>query len=152
MIIGIDPGFSGAIAFLDGNALFIADLPLKKFMGRNQIDGQKFAEYLRRDIQNIKFAVIEDVHAMPKQGVVSMFRFGYNAGILFGVLEALDVKILKVKPSVWKSALNLSSDKKKSLALAKKKFPSYKNYFSRAKDDGRAEAALLALYARNTFL
>lgn len=150
MIIGIDPGFSGAIAFLLGNKLIIKDLPLKLFMGRKQINGRSFSLIIKKHLPKIKFAVIEDVHAMPNQGVVSMFRFGYNAGILLGVLEANNIDVLKVKPSVWKSALNLSSDKKKSLALAKKTFPGYMDYFKRAKNDGRAEAALLAFFAQQS--
>lgn len=156
MIIGIDPGFTGAIAFLDkGNHVFVADLPLKLFMGRKQIDAKKLTamilDMLHRIDANKVIAVVEDVGPRPKQGVVSTFRFGYNAGILLGVLEALGVNVLRVKPAVWKSALNLSQDKKKSLALAKKTFPLYKHYFQRAKDDGRAEAALLAHFAQETF-
>lgn len=153
MVVGIDPGFSGAIAMLyNKNMLIVKDLPLKMFMGRPQIDGYEFSRIIEMYKSEIEFAVIEDVNAMPNQGVVSMFRFGYNAGILLGVLDACRVEVLKVKPAVWKSALNLSSDKKKSLALAKKTFPKYKNYFTRVKDDGRAEAALLAFFAYKTFL
>ena len=152
MVIGIDPGFTGAISFVvSKDVMQVFDLPLKLFMGRKQIDGTAFAKLIKDRQHLIRFAIIEDVHAMPNQGVTSTFRFGYNAGILLGVLNALNVKVLKVKPSVWKCALNLSSDKKKSLQLAKKKFPAYKELFKRAKDDGRAEAALLALYAFETF-
>lgn len=149
MVIGIDPGFSGAICFYDKKYFEVYDLPLKMFMGRQQIDGQAFTKLIN-DRPAISFAIIEDVHAMPNQGIVSTSRFLYNAGILMGVLNALDIKVLKVKPSVWKSALNLNSDKKKSLALAKKSFPGYEESFKRAKDDGRAEAALLAKFAFDT--
>ena len=75
----------------------------------------------------------------------------YSAGIVMGVLQALKIEVLRSKPNVWKPALGLSSDKKKSLALAKKTFPAYKSYFNRAMDDGRAEAALLADFARQSF-
>lgn len=152
MVIGIDPGFSGAIAFYNKSKLKVYDLPLKKFMGRNQIDGEAFAKIIKQYNKNISFAVIEDVHSMPEQGVVSTFRFGYNAGILLGVLNALNIKVLKVKPAVWKSALGLTSSKKLSLELAKETFPFYLQYFKRAKDDGRAEAALLAEFGFRTFL
>ena len=148
MIIGIDPGFSGAIAFYEKGVLLIHDMPLRKIMDRTQVDAVQFSTYIidmKRQCR-IAFAVVEDVHAMPKQGITSTFRFGYNAGILLGVLEALRVKVLRVKPNAWKPALGLSSDKGKSLALAKKLFPAYHHYFERAKDDGRAEAALLARY------
>ena len=151
IIIGIDPGFSGAIAFYNSTTkrLKIYDLPLKKIMNKNQIDGVRFSQMIRFISDDIEFAAIEDVHAMPNQGVVSTFRFGYNAGILLGVLCAHGLKILRIKPSVWKSALNLSANKKDSIELAKKAFPKYKGYFTRQKDDGRAEAALIALFASN---
>ena len=150
MIIGIDPGFSGAIAFLyPDNVLHIKDMPIRAIMNRKQVDGHAFALILKAyKYRGAAFAAIEDVHSMPGQGVTSTFRFGYNAGILLGVLQALDIKVLRIKPSVWKVALGLSSDKSKSLTLAKKLFPAYKEYFTRAKDDGRAEAALLAHFAR----
>lgn len=152
MIIGIDPGFTGAIAFLylKGNHLICKDLPIHKFMYRNEVNGKALTKLIKRFSEqgNIKCVAIEDVHPMPGQGIVSTSRFLYNAGILLGICNALDLDVLKVKPVVWKSALNLSSDKAKSLTLAKKLFPSYKHYFQRAKDDGRAEAALIAYYAR----
>ena len=153
VIVGIDPGFSGAIAFFDSatRQLKIRDLPIKKIMNRRQIDARAFSQIIKPFIPYIKFAAIEDVHAMPGQGVVSTFRFGYNAGILLGVLEAHRIQVLRVNPSSWKSALNLSSNKKDSLKLAIKKFPIYKAYFARMKDDGRAEAALIASYAGSCF-
>jgi len=153
MIVGIDPGFSGAIAFLDkyasNNRIEIQDLPLKMIMGRKQIDGSAFSKLLTRPFI-IRFAVIEDVAAMPGNGSVSMFRFGFNAGVLHGVLESLGIKLLRVKPAVWKSALGLDSNKKNSLILARRIFPKSQHYFTRAKDDGRAEAALLAHFAKTS--
>ena len=146
-VIGIDPGFSGAIALLNNIGLTIYDMPVHLIKGRNQVD----AKQLNCIIKNVatEFAIIEDVHAMPEQGVTSTFRFGYNAGILLGVLAANDVKILRVMPAVWKTALGLSKNKKDSLALAKKTFPAYQDLFKRAKDDGRAEAALMAFMGYN---
>lgn len=141
-IAGIDPGFTGAIAFLSDSSLSVYDLPIKKIMNKKQVCGKQLTKLFKKHAVDI--CVIEDVHSMPDQGVASTFTFGYNAGILLGVAEALGIKVLKVKPAAWKSALNLSKDKKKSLALAIKLFPEYKDLFKRAKDDGRAEAALLA--------
>ena len=154
MIIGIDPGLKGAIAFLSEHkyvhTLFIEDLPLKTIMGRKQVDPKALAKIVRDMQVKIKFAVIEDVASRPDDGVVSAFRFGFSTGILYGVLETLDIKILRVKPSVWKPALGLDSNKKKSLALAKKIWPLHGHYFARVKDDGRAEAALLAHFAKTS--
>lgn len=121
-------------------------------MGRTQIDAKKFTDLISGFVPDINFVAIEDVHAMPEQGVTSTFRFGYNAGILLGVLEALNIKVLRVKPAVWKGGLGLDADKKKSLTLARKLFPRYSRYFQRFKDNGRAEAALIAHYAQKAFL
>lgn len=152
MIIGIDPGYTGAISFLWGvdNNLAIHDMPICQYNGRKVVDGSKLAALLQRMVPEILGAtgVIEDVHAMPEQGVTSTFRFGYGAGVVRGVLDALGIPVLMVKPGVWKMALNLSSDKKQSLALAKTVFPLYEHYFRRQKDDGRAEAALIAYHAK----
>lgn len=152
MIIGIDPGFTGAIAFLQSDNILVKDLPITIIKGKKQIDAKLFdkliKEYSPYDI--IKYAAVEDVHAMPKQGVVSTFSFGYNAGILLGVLAANNVTVIKVSPGVWKPALGLSRNKKDSLALAKKLFPSYQHYFRLIKHDGRAEAALIAHFARES--
>ncbi len=155
MVIGIDPGFNGAVSFLhkdvsNKDILTINDLPVKMINDRKQICEVRFADILKHPsiIPYKTLAVIEDVHAMPKQGVVSMFRFGYNAGILLGALACLRIKTVKIKPAVWKSSLGLSSDKKESLAMAKRLFPDNKSDFVLAKHDGRAEAALIAYWAR----
>lgn len=151
MIIGIDPGFSGAIALLHKKELCIYDMPLIRIMSRTQVDASFLSHLIINIKPQIKMAIVEDVHSMPQQGVVSTFSFGYNAGILLGVLKAHDIRVLRVKPSSWKSALGLDSNKQNSIKLARMTFPKYKDYFARAKDDGRAEAALLADYASRTF-
>jgi len=148
IIIGVDPGFTGAIAFLGDTRLIIHDLPLTMYMNRAQIDPYKFSDIVCSKKTGIRFAVVEDVSAMPGQGVTSMFRFGYNAGILLGVLAAHNIKVLKIKPSVWKPALGLSRRKKDSRDLASKIFPDNAESFTRVKDDGRAEAALIAHFAK----
>lgn len=161
-IIGIDPGFSGAIAFLNrsssdyllGSCLKIYDLPLQMHMGRRQVDPKALTQYIQNyqaSFCGISFAIVEDVSAMPGQGVTSMFRFGYNAGILLGVLGALGIETLKTPSKVWKSALNLTRNKKDSLKMARKLFPDNTKDFTRVKDDGRAEAALIAYFAKISF-
>ena len=151
MIIGIDPGFTGAITFMypDGK-LSIHDLPVKLVCGKKQIDAVHFNMIVatKNAPRGTKFAIIEDVGPMPGQGIVSTSRFTYNAGILLGVLAGNNITIYKVRPSVWKPGLGLSKNKKDSLDLAKKLFPDYSNYFRLAKHDGRAEATLIAYYAK----
>ena len=153
MIIGIDPGLTGAVAFLTkGNSLRVHDLPTMLINKRKQIDAEKFhliVEPYDRDNWKTINVLIEDVAAMPVQGVTSTFRFGYGAGVLFGVLSTISsFNVIKTKPAVWKSALGLTSNKKDSLTLARKLFPEQADLFKRAKDDGRAEAALLAHFGR----
>lgn len=152
MIIGIDPGFKGAIAVLNKDIdLILYDMPLIKYMNKNQVDATEFSNIIEHYKKQTLMAIVEDVHSYPKQGVTSTFTFGYNAGILLGVLKAHNIRTLRVKPSSWKCALGLDRNKKNSIALAVRTFPKYKYYFARAKDDGRAEAALLADYASRTF-
>jgi len=150
MIIGVDPGFTGAIAFdFKTLGLKVYDLPLTMYNKRKQVDPAALNTLIRNNYSTVSaIVVLEDVHAMPKQGLVSTFRFGYNAGILLGVLSTHDLTIVRVKPAVWKSALGLTSNKKDSLTLARKLFPEQADLFKRAKDDGRAEAALLAHFGR----
>lgn len=161
MIIGIDPGLKGAIAFLkdDGN-LVINDLPLRQTAsGKKTIHGGDLHAMVSTALSfpfhsnGMKKHVValECVNAMPHDGVVSAFNFGKSTGIIVGVLASLNLTIIEPPPAVWKNALGLGTNKKDSLALAKKTFPKYHYYFERAKDDGRAEAALIAHFVKRAF-
>ena len=98
-------------------------------------------EQLRPDV-----AFVERVGAMPKQGVASTFKFGASYGSVIGTLAALQIRTVLVVPSVWKKYFALDSDKEKARALALRTFAKNPEHFSRKKDHGRAEAALLAVY------
>jgi len=148
MYIGIDPGLSGAIAFLNKSSLFIYDMPIQKVRSKKKIDAAKLAEILKSYKTKNALAVVELVGPMPNQGVVSTFNFGYGAGIIEGILRALLVKTVFIRPNVWKPAMGLSSKKVQSLGLARNVFPKQFHYFKRQKDDGRAEASLMAYFAR----
>lgn len=153
MIIGVDPGFTGAISFLNQGRLKVFDLPIKIIKGKKFIDEIAFIKLVRNQTcdDTVSVVVIEDIGAMPGQGISSTSRFTYNAGILLGVLACIfGNKIIKVRPSVWKPALGLNRDKKKSLTLAKKVFPDNKEDFRLIKHDGRAEAALIAHFAKES--
>lgn len=91
--------------------------------------------------------VIEDVHSMPFDGVASAFKFGQTKGLLTGIISQLfkTIPIHYLKPSVWKLACGLSSNKDDSLALACEIFKKQNYLFERKKDADRAEAALLGL-------
>ena len=113
---------------------------------KQQLDLYKFCEIVREWAPQTLYCVIEKVAAGSKQGVSSMFRFGENFGQLQGVCAANGLAIHFTPPSVWKVQMDLSRDKKLSIKMAKELFPKNKEHFKRVKDDGRAEAALLAKY------
>lgn len=156
MILGIDPGKKGALAFLmSGGGLEIADMPDSPTALAEKIRSQVlFSE------APISFAIIEDVGSMTYvdaqgrtrgQGAKASFSFGFDTGAIHGVLAAMRVRVFAVKPAVWKACYGLSADKNLSRELAIAKFPFHSQLFQRKKDDGRAEAALLALFGQTRF-
>lgn len=142
-IMGVDPGLSGAVAFYfpaDPSRVAVEDMPLA--------DGDVSAAILAEKIVNFQpsLAVIEIVGAMPKQGVVSMFRFGRADGTVRGIVGALAIPAQYVTPTKWKRHYSLSADKEEARARALQLFPACAQHFSRKKYHGRAEAALIARY------
>jgi len=144
MILGIDPGLSGAIAWVsdDGHLIRVADMPTVEVNGKKKVSPQMLVALLE-DYDDAKMVAIEDVGAMPGQGVTSMFNFGYSAGILAGVCAGLRMPTSFYRPSVWKRAAGVPADKGAARQMAQRFWPGCRD-FDRAKDDGRAEAALLA--------
>ena len=150
LILGVDPGFGGAMALLnqDDNSILFQDMPIMIFMGRKQIDPYQLAIFIEGHASLISIAAIEDVAAMPGQGVTGMFRFGYTAGLISGIVAAHYIPALKIKPAVWKSSLGLGRSKAESVKKAKNLYPHIANMLTRKKDDGRAEAVLIAHFAK----
>jgi len=144
MIIGVDPGLSGAIALIaeHGDLVEVHDMPV--------VDGLVSSALLANLIRGrgVDVAVVEQVSARPGQGVSSMFKFGRSLGVVEGVLSTLGVPVVYVTPGKWKKAMGLSSDKELSRRRAIDRWPDRAASFARKKDDGRAEAALLAEYHR----
>ncbi len=140
--VGVDPGLSGAIALVDsyGVLVDVYDMPV---LNRN------VSPQLLHDLDawdECGPVVIEDVHSMPKQGVASSFKFGRSKGVVEGYFAALAMPIRYVAPSVWKRDLKLSKDKGASRERAVELWPGKASLFARVKDDGRAEAALIAYW------
>jgi hypothetical protein len=135
----IDPGsVNAAIAvFHDGTPVFIDDLRTVNGM----LDATAFAHALAD--MKVERVVVENVHAMPKQGVSSTFKFGMGCGIIHGVAGALRLPLTLVTPRQWKSYHSLSSFKEASRALAIKKWPDHNRRLDRKKDADRAEALLI---------
>lgn len=148
--VGIDPGATGAIAVLDqhGTLCEIHDMPYD--------GGTVIAPLLAGIINNLidpayssgsEISVwVEQVGAMPKQGIASTWKFAQGYGTILGVCGALGVRTLHVTPAVWKRVLKVTKDKGTSRLLASELWPHQAAYFARVKDDGRAEAALIARY------
>ena len=148
--IGIDPGLHGAIAIYDGEELVVHDMPIRVVTinkkKRNQLNMGELADLMREQDPN-GLVTIEAVHAMPAQGVTSSFSFG----LVFGAIQQAVVcnfysPPLLVTPQKWKAHFSLDSNKDSARERAAAFFPQVADLFERKKDDGRAEAALLALY------
>lgn len=150
IFVGVDPGFTGAIAFLEPASwsLLVYDMPvLPGLKGKTELDLRSLAEVLIPENQEPNVAVIERVSAMPNQGVSSVFRFGQTFGAIQMAVCAHGYEMHMPTPSQWKKHFGLSSNKDNSRLLAIQRFPAAAHYFKLKKHDGRAEAALLALYA-----
>ena len=146
-ILGIDPGISGAIAFYfpdHPERVAVEDMPV----AAGDVDAVTLANRIRAMAPDVVF--LERVGAMPGQGVSSMFKFGRAYGTAIGVIGAAAIPLYLVTPATWKKAFRLSPDKEMSRALALRMFPSVADSFKRKKDDGRAEAALIARYGAET--
>ena len=147
-IVGIDPGASGALAFFDADAgdLEIHDMPalVVKRNGKlkREISVPIVAGLLRK--YEPTHAYLELVGARPGQGVSSMYQFGRTVGMLEGCLGALMVPTTLVAPQRWQKFTGTRGGKGGARLRAAELFPAYATYFARAKDDGRADAALIA--------
>ena len=148
VVMGIDPGASGACAFYWPEApglVVIEDMPVVN----GQVSGAMLADMIRR--YQPTEAMVELVGSMPKQGVSSTFKFGFSTGIIHGTLGALNVPFSLVTPAKWKRQMGLSSDKEAARAMALRTFPAIAPRFYRKADHNRAEAALLAYYAAHLY-
>lgn len=128
--------------------LRIEDMPLaKSTTGRDELDLRRLGEILLPVTHaNRRIGVLERVSAMPRDGVAGAFSFGQGYGALRMALVGHGYEDRLVTPVTWKKHFRLSRDKGVSRSYACSRFPGYAQYFSRVKDDGRAEAALIALY------
>lgn len=147
-IVGVDPGLGGALAVAYQGRVDTFDMPTLDIKGKRRIDMHALWTIVR-DIRNVyapALAVVEDVHAMPKQGVTSSFTFGRVAAAVEMALVAAGIPMHLVAPGAWKRLMGLSADKDASRLLASRLYPASASQWSRKKDDGRAEAAVLAHY------
>lgn len=150
MFAGIDPGIGGAvgIVFDDGGFAAVHDMPtLPTTTGRRQVDFASLAAILRDC--GPSFVLVERVGPRPNEGAVGAFAFGHTFGGILGTLAALCLSHDVIQPATWKRHAGIppGADKRASIATAARLLPEAVPHLTRVKDDGRAEALLLALQA-----
>ena len=142
MIAAIDPGMKGAIALLYGNGdLYVEDMPVLE----KSVNGAVLANLFREFTPEHVWLEATNSFGMGRQ---SAYNFGKGVGVMHGVFAALNIPYTQVAPAKWKKHYGLSRDKDMSRAAATRLFPASAELFKRKKDDGRAEAALMALWAK----
>ena len=159
LLIGIDPGISGSICFFeDGKILEALDMPIMVDGKKNkkQVNGaQIYNEILKRINKSEKEkirVIIEQVSAMPGQGVTSMFNFGQSFGILKGICSAMQLPMYFVRPAKWKKYFGLiNSEKDASRTKAIEMFPYFSSQLSKKKDSNKADAILIASFYHETY-
>jgi len=159
LIIGIDPGISGSICFLEnGKILDVVEMPTMTEGKKNkrQVNGSQIYNEILRIIKKVEKqeirVVIEKVSAMPGQGVTSMFNFGQSFGILKGICSAMQLPMYFVRPAKWKKYFNLiNSEKDASRSRAIEIFPYFSSQLSKKKDSNKADAILIASFYYETY-
>ena len=159
LIIGIDPGISGSICFLqNGRILDVIEMPTMTDGKKNkkQVNGSQIfneiSERIKKLDKNDIRVIIEQVSAMPGQGVTSMFNFGQSFGILKGICSAMQIPMYFVRPTKWKKYFNLiNSEKDASRTRAIEIFPYFSSQLSKKKDSNKADAILIASFYYETY-
>ena len=157
LIIGIDPGISGAICFFEnGEIKDVIDMPVMAEGKKNkkQINSRQIFNEISKRINKYNFidinVVVEQVSAMPGQGVTSMFNFGQSFGAIKGLCAAMQLPIFFVRPAKWKKYFGLiNSQKDASRTKAIEMFPKISEILSKKKDANKADAILIASFHEN---
>jgi crossover junction endodeoxyribonuclease RuvC len=159
LIIGIDPGISGSICFFeDGKIIDVLEMPTMTDGKKNkkQVNGAQIYNEISTKIRGIEKqnlrVIIEQVSAMPGQGVTSMFNFGQSFGILKGICSAMQLPMYFVRPAKWKKYFGLiKSEKDASRTKAIEIFPYFSSQLSKKKDSNKADAILIASFYYETY-
>ena len=155
-IIGIDPGLSGAIAILEDSKIKeLFDMPVMPDGKKNkrQLNSALLVKLIKDNIQNLEdtVMVVEQVNAMPGQGVTSMFNFGQTFGAIKGICAALGLPIFFVRPAKWKKHFDLiNSSKDSSRTKAIEMYPQFSDQLSKKKDVNKSDAILIARFYSET--
>jgi len=159
LIIGIDPGITGSLCFFeDGKIVDVVEMPSmpegKKH--KRQVNGAQIYHEISEKIKNLDKinikVIIEQVSAMPGQGVTSMFNFGQSFGVLKGICSGMQLPMYFVRPAKWKKYFNLiNSEKDASRTKAIEIFPYFSSQLSKKKDSNKADAILIASFFYETY-
>jgi crossover junction endodeoxyribonuclease RuvC len=158
IIIGIDPGINGAISIIENKKILeVYDTPtmIDGKKNKRQINSAQVTNIIKERINDEKevIVVVEQVNAMPGQGVTSMFNFGQSFGVIKGICAALSLPIYFVRPTKWKKHFNLiKTNKDASRTKVIEAYPELSSKLHRKKDSNRADAILIALYFNDTQL
>ena len=158
IIIGIDPGISGAISIVENKKILeVYDTPtmIDGKKNKKQINSAQVTNIIKERLNGDKevIVVVEHVNAMPGQGVTSMFNFGQSFGVIKGICAALSLPIYFVRPTKWKKHFNLiKTNKDASRTKVIEVYPELSSKLHRKKDSNRADAILIALYFNDTQL
>ena len=158
-IIGIDPGITGSICFFeDGKITDVVEMPnmAEGKKNKRQVNGAQIYHEISKRIKNLEKkdikVIIEQVAAMPGQGVTSMFNFGQSFGVLKGICAAMQIPMYFVRPAKWKKYFNLiNSEKDASRTKAIEIFPHFSAQLSRKKDSNKADAILISSFFYETY-
>lgn len=148
ILLGIDPGISGAYAVLHGDAVVqVEDLPVFVHIGRKrrtELDLATLGDTL--EALHIEHVFLERVAARPRQGVTSMFRFGFTAGAICGLLTGMNIPMSFVTPQVWQRHHGIGPSPDAARQRAMQLFPSACSCLAKKRDANRADALLIASY------
>ena len=148
-VLGIDPGLKGGIAYISDHHVEVVPMPV---LG-GSIDPRAIVQILKT--QSVELVVIEKVGPMPKQGVVSVWTFGYGVGVIAGAVEAIGIPMRWVTPQAWKKLVlaGTSKDKDAAIQFVRQAYPGIPLIPERARvpHDGMADAVCIAEYGRRTF-
>lgn len=150
MILGIDPGCSGALVILDDKGNFIDAMrtPTLKDGKQTKVNGAAIVRFL--ECHQVKHAYIEKVHSMPKQGVSSTFTFGHSAGVVEGIIQGMNIPYTMITPQSWKKTNNLvGTDKDAARSRAIQLYPGLKSLDKKGEGQAVADALLIARHGAN---
>lgn len=162
LILAVDPGLTGALAWLDRKTdgsthlLAVADMPTAKAKQgktlKSHVQPHVLSQLMVNSIMRPDMVVVEEVHAMPGQGVTSMFRFGYVAGVIAGVVAGLGLPLHFMRTNEWQPLAGVKQGDDAGRLRATQLFPAQAMLFARKMDHNRADAALIGYaFARKNF-